>query len=124
MKRTMMVAVLGLLGIGLSACGSSTSDLTPQAACNEAASATCQRVSTCAGAVGLAALGATSLADCTTQMEAQNCTAADVACTSPQKFSPANAQACVNAITALTCADLASSATADPTPAVCNQVCQ
>jgi hypothetical protein len=124
MKRTMMVAILGLTGLGFSACGSSTSDLTPQGACNEAMSATCQKVSTCAGAAGLAALGATSVADCTTQMEAQSCTAADVTCTAPQKFSAANAQACINAINALTCAALTSSTSADPTPAVCNQVCQ
>jgi hypothetical protein len=122
MKRTMMAAVLGIFGMALWACGSSTSDLTPQTACNELMSTTCQKVSDCTGAAGLSAVGATSVADCTTQMEAQYCTAAAVDCTAPEKFSSANAQACIDQFGALACTALVSSA--DPTPAICNQVCQ
>jgi hypothetical protein len=122
MKRTMMAAVLGIFGMGLLACGSSTSDLTPQAACNELMSTTCQKVSDCTGPTGLAAIGATSVADCTTQMEAQNCAAGTVDCTAPQKFSSANAQACINQFAALACTALLASS--DPTPAICNQFCQ
>ena len=126
MKRTMMAAVLGLFGMGLSACGSSTSDLTPQAACTEGVSAMCQKVSQCAGAVGLTALGGySSVQDCITQMDAQNCTATQVTCSAPAKYSASNAQACINAFTTMTCAALATaSATSDPTPVVCDEVCQ
>lgn len=125
MRQTMVAAVLGFFAIGLSACGSSNSNLTPQEACNERIAAECQKVSDCLGATGLTSLGGyTSVADCTTQMQAQDCTAAMVACTAPETYSVSDAQACIDAVKALTCATLVSVASpSDATPPVCSIVC-
>jgi hypothetical protein len=101
MRRTMMIAILGLLGMGFVGCGGS--DPTEQDTCKQAVGIACQRLNSCLGATF--SLLYSSVADCTTKMEADY-SCATKTCTAPQKFVPANGRACINAITTVTCTEL------------------
>jgi len=120
MRRKMLAAILGLFAMGFVGCGSGGADLTPQEACNQGMADMCKKLNDCMGATVMAMAGYTSVADCTTKMEAEQCTAVNIACTAPKKYSASTAQACINAVNGMSCTDV----TSTNTPAICDQVCQ
>jgi|GEM_PF-3086352 len=104
--------LLGLLTTGLLTCGGSS--LTPTETCNQVMAAMCDRLSAC----GM--IGSTTVADCTTSMQANNCSnPADIACPSGYVFSSAQAQKCVDEQKAQSCTDLGN----DVMPTACGLVC-
>ena len=113
MKRIVALAMFGLLGLG---CGSSSSDLSPQDACNQIMSATCDYMNKCLGSAGLQLMGYTSVSACTTDMQ-KECTSTG-SCGSGETYHGDKAQTCVDAYKSLTC-----TSTSDM-PAACDQICQ
>ena len=65
-------------------------------------------------------MGYTSVATCTSDMQASSCaTPAQAGCDPGQTYHADQAQACVNAVTVWSCTDMASGTT----PASCDLVC-
>jgi len=94
---------------------------TAQEACRQVMAALCERTSACYGADGLTAWGFTSVAACTTGLQAESCaTPADAACDTGLTYHPDQAQKCVNGMVSWSCADYA----AGTMPAACGLVCQ
>jgi hypothetical protein len=80
----------------------------------------CPRILACAGQAGLTAMGYTSVAQCTSGMQASNCaTPAAAGCDPGQTYHADQAQACVNAVPVWSCTDM----TAGTNPAPCDLVC-
>jgi hypothetical protein len=95
--------------------------LAAQDACKQVMAAVCERTSACFGAEGLAALGYTTVAACTADMQAEACaTPADADCDPGLTYHPEQAQKCVDGMVTLTCANYASGTM----PAACDLVCQ
>lgn len=109
-------------GSGGTGGGSATQQLSAQDACKQAEAGRCNRTFACLGQTGLTALGGyTSVAACTSDEQAQNCsTPAQAGCSSGKTYHPDQGKACVDAVAAWSCTDLAS----DTMPAVCGLVCQ
>jgi hypothetical protein len=111
------------LALALSACGGSS----PSAACNDAASAACDKMYTCYTGAELDAIkgiyGATA-AECTTKLQTmQNCaakTSTSNACETGKTYDSAAASTCISEFKALSCDALK----ANMTPASCNNVCK
>jgi len=97
----MMMAILGVLGMGFVGCGGS--DPTEQDICKQAVGIACQKLNSCLGATFK--LLYSSVADCATKMEADQACATR-ACTAPQKFVLAKGQACISTLNAITCAEI------------------
>ena len=94
---------------------------TIQAACAQVMEITCERISTCLGSAGLSAAGYTSIAECTSGMQAENCaTVASGSCGSGETYYPAQAQACIDGMATLSCADF----TNTNFPIACDLLCQ
>ncbi|HXU04268.1 MAG TPA: hypothetical protein VN903_25080 [Polyangia bacterium] len=116
-----LVAVF--LGLVLASCSSSSSDKTadPQALCKMGTASVCEKVYTCAEGAPLRALLGASQADCVTALNAEECANA-TGCPAGQTYHADMAQACLDAIKAITCAQLAGAST-NLFPPVCNMVC-
>ena len=108
-------------GGGAGGAGGGGGGPTAQEACKQVWAAMCDRTSACYGADGLTAMGYTSVAACTTGMQAEYCaTPADAGCETGFTYHPDQAQTCVNGMVSLSCTDYASGTT----PAACDLVCQ
>lgn len=108
-------------GAGGAGGGGGGGGLTAQEACRQVMAAMCERISACYGAEGLTALGYTSVAACTTGMQAEACaTPADADCDTGKTYHPDQAQKCVNGMVSLSCADYGTGTM----PAACDLVCQ
>jgi hypothetical protein len=113
-----LVAVL--LGLTLGSCGSSSGGGDPKALCMQGTQAFCDKIYDCPEAEPYrSALGATK-ADCVSGLNASQCTST-TGCDPGATYHGDQAQACLNAFKALTCAQLS-----DPNviqPASCDMVC-
>jgi hypothetical protein len=109
MRHSLAVLVLAVVFAG---CGGGVDTSTPQAACDSAASAACNKLGSCMD------LGTTSVADCTTNNE-QNFDCATAACPQGTTYSSSAANQCISDINAESCT------TADQLqlPASCDNVC-
>jgi hypothetical protein len=119
MKRLAVSAVLGYLIAGLVACGGGGGgELAYLDYCEQRAKAICDWYNRCGGAAGLAAMGYSSIDDCTTQLEAQaSCTGTPclVSGLYHGTYHPDNAQICLDASKKRGCSDTL--------PIECRDVC-
>ena len=124
MRRISVLAISGLFGFCLVNCGSNSSDLTPQSACNEAMAALCNWANKCAGTAGLSAIDPsyTSVAACTSGMQTAECQGSAAACDPGTTFHADKAQQCIDGFNSMACPTSATSTPAEP--AACSQVCQ
>lgn len=107
---------LGLLVSGLSSCGGSGPS--PQEACKQAMAAVCERAHSCGG-TAWSNMGSSSVAECTTEMQALNCSdPADYACDPGETFQEAQVPKCIDALKIQACTDLANM------PTACDLVCR
>jgi len=99
-----------VLGILLAACGGDGGGVAPQQACDDIASATCERLYACFQPAELATAGyPASEAACVTMMQAANgCPAQTTqnACTGNAVYQPAKAAECSDQITGLACSQV------------------
>jgi hypothetical protein len=101
--------------------GGAGGTLAIQDACKQVMAIMCERTSTCVGASGLSALGYTSVASCTSGMQADACgTPQQAACDPGMTYYPDQAQQCINSLSTLACTDF----TNDVYPPACDLVCQ
>ncbi len=108
-------------GGGSGGTGGGTGTISAQDACKQVIAALCERTSTCVGADGLTALGYTSVSSCTTGMQNESCaTPADAGCSAGETYHADQAQACVDGMVSLSCANYL----AGTTPDACTLVCQ
>jgi hypothetical protein len=117
--KGLIVVMLGTLALG---CGSSTSSNggNPQAVCMQGTQAVCNKVYDCAEGEPLRAfLGATK-ADCISGLNASSCATA-TGCDTGETYHADQAQACLTAFNAITCAQLSDASAISP-PA-CDMVC-
>jgi hypothetical protein len=121
MQRPLSPSVLGLLGFlgtGLMGCGGSA--LTPLDACTQAMAAMCERSSACGGTAALNTLGGyTSVSDCTKGMQATNCAASNLGCSTGEAFKPDQAQKCIDSLRSQACTDVSDGVE----PVACSLVC-
>jgi hypothetical protein len=113
MRLATMLVLLGSLGVGLVGCGGSS--LSEKDACDQAMAATCNRTFVCDGAAGLTSMGFASEAECTTAMQAENCT--NLSCGTGETYHPDQAKACVDALKSQACT------ARDTEPTACALVC-
>jgi len=124
--RNLSWAVL-LAAVSMVGCGSDDSPGgggggDPVAMCNEGADAVCQKVFACAEAMSFRDFFGTSQADCATSIKAEcSANSANMACDPGETYHADKAAPCLNAIKAVSCAQLTSPLGA--TPAVCAEVC-
>jgi|SRR5450755_5000876 len=113
MRRILVSISVSLL---LGACSGSDTG-TPQAACNSAAAAVCNKAGSCND------LGNVSVSQCTATVEtAANC--ATAACPTGKTYNSGAASQCLSDINALSCTDAADAFNNGTFPAVCNNICQ
>jgi len=124
MRRISALVLSGLLGLGLVNCGSNSSDLTPQTACNQAMAAVCNWANKCGGTAALTAIDPsyTTVAACISGEQAAGCTGTNAACDTGTTFHADLANQCISGISAMACPTSSTSATTEP--AVCSQICQ
>ncbi|HEY5452151.1 MAG TPA: hypothetical protein VIQ54_25525 [Polyangia bacterium] len=115
-----LVAVV--LGLVLGSCSSSSTNngANPQALCKEGSAAVCEKVYTCNEAAALRAFLGADQAACETTLNAEQCATA-TGCDAGQTYHADMAQACLDAVKAITCAQLTSIEVI--TPPACNMIC-
>ena len=107
-----------LLGFMLGSCGSSSGGGNSQALCMEASQALCDKVYDCAEGEPLRQFFGATKAECLTSLNAD---CASMPCETGETYHGDQAQACVNAFKAITCAQLSDPAAV--APASCEMVC-
>ena len=115
-----LVAVV--LGVVLGSCSSSSKDAgaDPQALCKMGSAAVCEKVYTCSEAAALRAFLGVDATACEVTLNAEQCATA-TGCAAGQTYHADMAQACLEAVKAITCAQLTNAAAIMP-PA-CNMIC-
>ena len=111
-----------VLGLVLGSCGSSSTNngTNPQALCKEGSAAVCEKVYTCNEAAALRAFLGADRAACESTLNAEQCATA-TGCDAGQTYHADMAQACLDAVKAITCAQLTSIEVI--TPPACNMIC-
>lgn len=101
--------------------GGTSGTLNALDACKETMAFMCQKTSTCYGATGLSALGFSSVAACTTDMQADGCAeVTQTACDGGRAYHADQGKACLAALPSISCADFS-----DGTfPSACDLMCQ
>jgi hypothetical protein len=116
--KGLIVVMLGTFAIG---CGSSSSGGgDPQAVCKEGTQALCDKVYDCAEGEPYRSFFGATKADCIATVNADSC-ATTTGCDTGQTYHGDQAQACVSAFKAISCAQL--NDTAAIAPASCDMVC-